>query len=273
MIQAVDDIDDLDDWETMNTDILDMFGDMDPYSPNTSPDELDAAMDYIIDCIGYENSRKVKAKALAQLANLTENLRQCTISDDNPWIEVKDGDHRLLMVFKDHYSYRKPQGERKNNLVIGPGYKLPLIVPHATKPLTGRPQAIFAWRLEKYRRDGESGVCCAFFRNESTMQASDLIRAAEEHAVKRWPYIDRFFTHINPAKVKPTMRRGKPTWGYVYQKAGWNVLQRRTKQKNLLRLDKTKEAPGWLFAWDYTHQDRPRATRRRTVGDNQMTLL
>lgn len=256
-----------------DVDILDLFGDLDPYSPNTDQDELDAAMDYIIDCIGYEGSARVKAAAMTQLADLTEDLRQCTISDNNPWIEVKDGDHRLLMVFQDHYSYRQPQGKRKNNLVIGPGYKLPLIVPHATKPLTGRPQAIFAWRLEKYRRDGETGVCCAFFRNESNIPASDLIRAAEEHATRRWPYIDRFFTHIDPAKVKPTMRRSKPTWGYVYEKAGWSMLQRRTKQNNLLRLDKNKDAPGWLFAWDYTHQERPHVTHRRAISDSQMALL
>ena len=79
-----DDLDDLDDWETRNIDILDMFGDMDPYSPNTDPDELDAAMDYLIDCIGYEGSQKVKAKAMAQLTDLTEDLRQCTIGDTNP---------------------------------------------------------------------------------------------------------------------------------------------------------------------------------------------
>jgi hypothetical protein len=266
-MEAVDEWEDLDDWDTENTDILDMFGDMDPYSPDTDQYELDAAMDYIIDCIGYESSRKVKAKAMAQLSDLAEDLHQCTLSDNNPWIEVKDGDHRLLMVFRDHYSYRQPQGKRKNNLVIGPGYKLPLIVPHATKPLTGRPQAIFAWRLEKYRRDGEYGACCAFFRNESNLQASNLIRAAEEHAMKRWPYIERLFTHIDPAKVKPTMRRGRPTWGYVYEKAGWSILNQRTKRNNLLRLDKTKAAPGWLFAWNYTANERTRVTLK------QMTLL
>ncbi len=176
------------------------------------------AMDYLVECIGREDNRAVANEAAFQLSELAYTLRGPLldlppVASTNPWQEVKDGDPRLLMVFQDHYSYRPPKGKRKNNLVIGPGYKLALIVPNAEDPRHGRPQAIFAWRLERYRHDRDYGANCAFFRNESRLPASDLILAAEEHAHLRWPYIPRFFTYIDTAKVKPTWRRGVPSLG------------------------------------------------------------
>ena len=264
-IDAVDLEDEDGDWDitdsmdAMDTDIFILFGDLNPYSSKTDPHELAVAMDYVIDCIGWETRRGVKQESMWQLSELAYELRGSTLEmppvpSDNPWIEVKDGDPRLLMVFKDHYTYRqRPENERKNNLVIGPGYKLPLIIPNSTNPLTGRPQAIFAWRLEKYRNDEDFGACCAFFRNESNYLASYLILAAEEHAMLRWPYIPRFFTHIDTTKVSPIMRHGKPTWGYSYMKAGWQLLKKRTMSKGLLRLEKTFMPLGWLDTWEYTH--------------------
>ena len=146
-----------------------------PTIPTTDPDELAMAMDYLVDCIGWEDNRAVRNEAAFQLSELAYTLRGPIldlppVASTNPWQEVKDGDPRLLMVFQDHYSYRRPKGKRKNNLVIGPGYKLALIIPNAQDPRHGRPQAIFAWRLERYRHDRDYGANCAFFRNESRFQ-------------------------------------------------------------------------------------------------------
>jgi hypothetical protein len=237
--------------DAASTDLTYLLGDCNPYAPDLDPTDLTLAMDYLIECIGQENNRAVASEATFQLCELAYTLRGPLldlppVASANPWQEVKDGDPRLLMLFCDHYSHRPAR--RQRNLIIGPGYKLALIVPHATDPQHGRPQAIFAWRLERYRRDQDYGANCAFFRNESPLRASALLLAAEEHARRRWPYIPRFFTLIDTTKVKPTWRRGAPVWGYSYIKAGWEVLPQRT-QRGLLRLEKTFTPLGWLDAW------------------------
>ena len=68
--------------------------------------------------------------------------------------------------------------------------------------------------------------------------------------MRRWPYIPRFFSHIDTTKVRPMMRRGQPTWGYCYIKAGWRVLPQRTSRNALLRLEKTITPLGWLDIWE-----------------------
>ena len=169
-----------------------LLGELNPYDPHTRRAELIVAMDYIEWCIGETDNPSCARKAASSFPSCTScsapvlDLPRAVAS--NPWQEVKDGDPRLLMVFQDHYSYRPPtNGKRKNNLVIGPGYKLALIVPNAQDPRHGRPQAIFAWRLERYRHDRDYGANCAFFRNESRLPASALILAAEDHAICAGP--------------------------------------------------------------------------------------
>lgn len=62
--------------------------------------------------------------------------------------------------------------------------------------------------------DGQAGVNCTIFRNESDCLASDLIIEAEQWAWERWPG-ERLFTYVNPLKIKS----GNP--GYCFQCAGW----------------------------------------------------
>jgi hypothetical protein len=258
------------DWsylDAANTDISLLFGEFDPFDPNIDPEELECAMDYIMECWGYEDNHAIRSEAAFQISELLYALRgpmfelpKFALNDDgvwfnndvrkykpgdDPWIEVKDGDPRLLAVFKDHYSYSERKGGRKNNLVIGPGYKLPLLIPNREDPYEGRPQAIFAWRMERYRADNDYGACCVFFRNETHIKSSELILAAEARAKLRWPYIPRFFTHIDTAKVKPRKTRGVPSWGHSYTMAGWSILPTPTKT-GLLRLEKTFMPLAWL---------------------------
>ena len=243
------------------TDIWEIFGDLNPLSPNTDPWDLELAMDEAFERIAETDSPAVRAEAARQFSQLTYLLGGGTlrnldprpvITDANPWLEVKDGDPRLFAMFQRHYSYRiKP--DRKNRLCIGPGYKIALIIPNKRSPETGIPRAIFAWRLERHRRDNNWGANCAFFRNESGRQSSDLILAAEQYAALRWPYVARYFTHVDPEHVQPKLLDGKPVWGLSYIKAGWRMEPGRTG-KGLVTLSKLQTPLGW---YDSSWQQRP----------------
>jgi hypothetical protein len=126
------------------------------------------------------------------------------------WELTHDGDPRAFAIYKRHYSFyqyadgrRDDESYRNRNLFVGPGEKLVLI----------REGALFAWR--KFLDDsGQQGVNCAVFRNESPVRASVLILAAEEWAAKKWPG-ERFYTYVNPKKVKGTCP------GYCFRRARW----------------------------------------------------
>lgn len=64
---------------------------------------------------------------------------------------------------------------------------------------------------------------CSAFRNESARVSSDMIRAATAATlfVKGNPPALGFVTFVDPAHVKPTIRRGRATYGYCYLMAGW----------------------------------------------------
>src|SRR5262249_50743593 len=94
------------------------------------------------------------------------------------WLEVKDGDSRARALFERHYTCRTYRDGRRRTIFVGPGEKMVL--------LTLRCDALFVWR--KFRSmDGQAGVNCAVFRNESPVLSSVLIREACELAWHRWP--------------------------------------------------------------------------------------
>ena len=133
------------------------------------------------------------------------------------WYAVKDGDMVARSLWLRHYSAksnaaRRPVGSER--LFVGPGGKLVL--------MTADSLAVFAWRLARYRCDGEIGVECTLFRNESPLRASDLIREASDLAWCRWPG-ERLFTFVNPSKIRST----NP--GFCFLEAGWTRLKRCTK--------------------------------------------
>ena len=99
-------------------------------------------------------------------------VRQTSLLD-TVWIEVKDGNDTARDIFSNHYS----ADERLRNgsilrgselLMVGPGEKIVLVTPCA--------RAAFAWRKEKHRMDGQTGVNCAFFRNEGAGSRTTLVR-------------------------------------------------------------------------------------------------
>lgn len=128
------------------------------------------------------------------------------------WVPILDGDPLAAAMYLDHYSSersRRRRIERGAMLTLGPGQKLVLSTPCR--------RATFAWRV--FIDDtGETGVNCAWFRNEGAGVASDLIRAADDIADRKWPG-ERHYTYVDPANV-----RGNPP-GNVFLRAGWRYAR------------------------------------------------
>lgn len=127
------------------------------------------------------------------------------------WLQRKDGDDQCRALFDRHYSRYFYKDGRKPKLFVGPGEKMVLF--HTTQ------LALCVWR-KFISADGQQGINCAIFRNESEEKASDLLREAMALAWSRWP-TERFYTYVNPRAVRPTIERGKPVWGWCFYKAGW----------------------------------------------------
>lgn len=137
------------------------------------------------------------------------------------WKKVKDGNDRARWLFDRHYSRYRYKDGRKPKLFVGPGEKLVL--------LTHCERALFVWRKFK-SGDGQEGVNCAIFRNESPYLSSFLIAEAEKIAIDRWGPI-RFYTYVNPSKIKSS----NP--GYCFKQCGWTVCGV-TKVNKLIILEK-----------------------------------
>ena len=256
---------DLDEIDNLN--ILYLAGEIDPFDPTTDPRDLEDLQTYLIDCIGYEDDPGRYEDAIWQLHCLSYMLTPHPMSDisaGNPWLRTKDGDPRARAIFKRHYSARS---NHTSKLFVGPGYKQVLI----TAPNDPHGQALFVWRLERFRRDANYGINCAIFRNESDYKASDLILWAEEHAHQRWPFIPRMFTHIDPTKTRTIRRRGKRVIGYAYQQAGWEIIGKTSK--GLITLAKLNSPLArWGDTWqpgdpDLTYRPEDYWPNRPNTGD------
>ena len=145
---------------------------------------------------------------------------------DELWIEVKNSDHRALGIYLRHYSARKNgatvKGNKNYERFCSPGETMVLLTPLCT--------ALFVWNKQQYRLDGQQGVNCAVFRNESAALSSSLILDAEAMAYRRWPG-SRFFTYVDASKIKSS----NP--GYCFLKAGWRRAGI-SKKKHLILLVK-----------------------------------
>jgi hypothetical protein len=135
------------------------------------------------------------------------------------WLGVKDGDARARALYLRHYSARRYRDGRSRTLFVGPGEKMVLLTLHR--------DALFVWR-KFISMDGQEGVSCAVFRNESPVQSSVLIREAMALAWARWPG-KRLYTYVNPRKVQSS----NP--GYCFKCAGWRKCG--TTKKGLIILE------------------------------------
>lgn len=82
---------------------------------------------------------------------------------------------------------------------------------------------VFGWLKQQKRDDGQRGVNCSIFRNESARRASSVVLEAELAARRKWGSV-RLFTYIDPLKTRAIMRHGKRVVGFCFQAAGWKPL-------------------------------------------------
>lgn len=132
---------------------------------------------------------------------------------DGNWLAVRDGDARARALYLRHYSSKKSRGDNPTGFVygnharfIGPGEHLVM--------LTHDARALFSWRAQRYRQDGQQGIECTIFRNEGAGLSSELIREACELAWLRWPG-ERLYTYVEDSKV------ASANPGYCFLMAGW----------------------------------------------------
>lgn len=143
---------------------------------------------------------------------------------DYRWLPALDGDARARAIFNRHYSRRHYVDGRKPKLFVGPGEKMVLLTPFC--------DALFVWR-KFMSGDGQQGVNCAVFRNESQYLSSDLIREADDLAWQHWPG-ERLYTYVNPKKILSI----NP--GYCFKVVGWKKVGMTKSGLTILALD----APG-----------------------------
>jgi len=155
-------------------------------------------------------------------------------------MEVRDANPTALAIFRRHYSYKPYRDGRKPLHFVGPGEKMVLLTPDV--------RALFVWR-KFISGDGQQGVNCAVFRNESNRVASELILEAETCALRRWPG-ERFYTYVNPRKVRRSRTPGrcflKAGWRYVSDGNGKRVLTKHRRLLILEKLPKTTALPEFL---------------------------
>lgn len=140
------------------------------------------------------------------------------------WIEVKDGNDTARALFDRHYSRYVYKDGRQRSIFCGPGYKMVLLTPQA--------DALCVWR-NFISGDGQQGINCAIYRNESSETASKLLLEAEAAAWARWPG-ERLYTYVDPVGVPPVIRASRPTWGHCFYQAGWRFCGLTKKRLHIL---------------------------------------
>ena len=146
------------------------------------------------------------------------------------WMHMLDGDASCRAIFDRHYSRYVYADGRRPKLFVGPGEKIVLMQADGL--------ALCVWR-KFISDDGQTGVNCAIYRNESDRTASTMLKDAMRIAWERWPG-ERLYTYVNPRKVRPTIERSRPVWGWCFYKAGWHFCGLTSKGLHILACDAGK---------------------------------
>lgn len=132
------------------------------------------------------------------------------------WMLSHRADRKAREVADRHYNRQKvgtPQ-------FVPPGR---CVVLFSTTP-TGRALWVTSWPFAEYVKHAWAGAwVCSAFRNEGAATASDLIReavAATRFAFGPPPPLG-MVTFVDRSKVRPTKVHGRDTWGWTYQRAGF----------------------------------------------------
>lgn len=131
------------------------------------------------------------------------------------WVESHRADPFCCDVADRHYSRQK----------IGSPQFVPPGRCHVLKINRDGARAVWvtSWPFAQYVKHAWAGAWVnSFFRNEGAGISSELIRSAIAETRSKWePPPLGMITFVCPKRVKPTMVRGRPVWGYCYQKAGF----------------------------------------------------
>jgi len=150
------------------------------------------------------------------------------------WKIVTRSDGRARALADKHYSRQNPGAFEfcppGNNIVLIGQNDDALWVSHRPDPRA---------QLRIPRMDGFDYWDNPYFRNESGLLASAMIREALGITLWCWGTsylpLHGFHSFVDPRKVKPTMRRGRPVFGYCFEKAGFSLSPILTKERKLLR--------------------------------------
>ena len=122
------------------------------------------------------------------------------------YLIVRDGNLLAAQIANRHYS-RLWKGNVNQNRFCPPGKRLILLESSGTW--------LFVWNQQSVvRLDGQTGVCCVLFRNESDRLSSEIILEAEKAWDSRYG-ATRKFTYVHPGKIRST----NP--GFCFKSAGW----------------------------------------------------
>ena len=131
------------------------------------------------------------------------------------WRLSHRADAEALPVADRHYNRQKPGTPQ----FVPPGR---CFVLKAGEPVDAL--WVSSWPFAEYVKHEWAGAWVnSCFRKEGDGLASDLIRQAVAATRFNWRDVPALgmVTFIDPAKVKPRMVRGRPTWGHSYLAAGF----------------------------------------------------
>lgn len=133
------------------------------------------------------------------------------------------------------------------------------LVLHA-ESTTGRALWVTSWPFAEYVRHAWPGAwVCSAFRNEGAGIASEMIAdaVAATRAYFGDPPSRGMVTFIDRSKVRPTVVRGRPVWGWTWKKVGFRDAG---------------ETKGGLMALVLAGEDMPAATAA-TLSENDAPLF
>lgn len=149
------------------------------------------------------------------------------------WQHVGRTDGRARIIADRHYS-RKTVGAVE---FCPPGNSIVLLgLDHKAIWVSHRPDPNA--NIVKRRADGFDYYDNTYFRNESGLQSSGLIREALAITRFLWtdyPPPDGFHSFTDKRYVRPTMVHGKPVYGFCFLKAGFYLYEHETKSRSLCR--------------------------------------
>lgn len=139
------------------------------------------------------------------------------------WELSHRADPAVVPIADRHYNRQKPGTPQ----FVPPGRCLVLRAgsdDQLRTPDSGGAFWVTSWPFAEYVNHAWPGAwVCSAFRNEGAGVASEMIVEAVQATVARWPEApaEGFVSFIDPSKVRPSMIRGRKTWGQSWFRAGF----------------------------------------------------